>query len=102
MREGLLQIVLLEGTLGRVAKLLEPLAQIANVRRLSDRELREAARSILENRSTRISSKPEAPRPLPVESTTDPFPPAPESATGPSAESEVEQVPPPLPLPLSN
>ena len=67
MREGLLQIVLMESTLGRVAKALEPLSQIANVRRLSDVELREAARSILENRSTKITSKPETPRPLPQE-----------------------------------
>jgi hypothetical protein len=102
MREGLLQIVLLEGTLGRVARLLEPLVQIANVRRLSDRELREAARSILENRSTRISSKPEAPRQLLPEMPADPFHPSGEGEAGTTDESELGELPPPLPLPLTN
>jgi len=73
MREGLMQIVLMENTLGRVARLLEPLSQIANVRRLSDQELRAAARSILDNRSTRISSKPEALQKVPQEAANDPF-----------------------------
>jgi hypothetical protein len=100
-REELVQIVLMEGTLGRVAKLLEPLAQIANVRRLSERELREAARSILENRSTRISSKPEAPRELPDQATT-PFDLSRDSEIAEPGESEPGQAPPPLPLPLTD
>jgi len=102
MREGMLQIVLLEGTLGRVAKLLEPLAQIANVRRLSDRELREAARSILENRSTRISSKPEEPRDSATPAPSDPFTQSPEAGYDGGAKRDQEQGPAALPLPLSN
>jgi hypothetical protein len=102
MREGLMQIVLMEGTLGRVAKLLEPLAQIANVRRLSDRELREAARSILENRATRISSKPEAPRQLPADMPADPFHLSRENEAGTTDDGESGDVPPPLPLPVTN
>jgi hypothetical protein len=58
MRESLMQIILMESTIGRVARVLEPLVEIANVRRLSSDELREAARAILENRATRISSRP--------------------------------------------
>jgi hypothetical protein len=97
IREQLMQLVLMEGTLGRVAKLLEPLAQIANVRRLGDRELREAARSILENRATRITSKPEAPRQLPHDSVTLP---SDLSCDDANEEGETE-VPSPLPLPLT-
>ncbi len=65
LREGLMEVVLLETTIGRVAKALEPLAQIANVRRLGDEELRAAAKAILDNRTTRLSSKPTPPRELP-------------------------------------
>ncbi len=102
MREGLMQIVIMEGTLGKVAKILEPLSQIANVRRLSDRELREAARSILENRSTRISSKPDAPRHLPNEAAIDPFG-QPFGNSGVANDGiEAAPVPPPQSLPLSN
>jgi hypothetical protein len=107
MREGLLQMVLMEGTVARVAKALEPLAQIANVRRLSNRELREAARSILESRSTQITSKPEAPRTLPSSTAGNPFDYAPDDSGAANSESEPREselgtVPPPLPLPLSN
>src|SRR5262245_23177290 len=102
LREELVQFVLMEGTLGRVAKLLEPLAQIANVRRLSERELREAARSILENRSTRISSKPEAPRELPGEAVNIPYDLSRESEIAQPGESDPDEVPPPLPLPLTD
>ena len=102
LREELVQFVLMEGTLGRVAKLLEPLAQIANVRRLSERELREAARSILENRSTRISSKPEAPRELPGQTAKVPYDLSRETEIALPEEGEGDDVPPPLPLPLTD
>jgi hypothetical protein len=48
----------------RIARALEPLAQIANVRRLGDEELRAAAKAILDNRSTRLGSRTSAPREL--------------------------------------
>ena len=100
MHESLLQIVLMENTLGRVARLLEPLSQIANVRRLSDHELRAAARSILESRSTRISSKPESPRQIPDAAVNDPF-----LGTEQNLENEGHEsgaVPSPVPFPVTN
>ena len=61
MRQNLMEIVMLESTIGRVAKIIEPLVQIGNVRRLSDTELRDAARVILEKRgATRTASKADA------------------------------------------
>jgi hypothetical protein len=98
MREQLIQIVLMEGALGRLAKMLEPLSQIANIRRLGDRELREAARSILENRSTRISSKPDATRHLPRDPVTLP---SDLSRDDFSEEAETGEVPAPVPLPIT-
>ncbi|RPI81473.1 MAG: hypothetical protein EHM42_10560, partial [Planctomycetaceae bacterium] len=58
MRETLLSIALLEPTIARVARTIAPLAEMANIRRLSSDELRSAARSIIEGRTTRISSNP--------------------------------------------
>jgi hypothetical protein len=93
-------MVLLEGTVARAAKALEPLAQIANLRRLGDREMREAARTILEHRSTRLSSKPEAPRALPAEDAS-PFDYS-SDVSGETAEEDTGAVPPPLTLPLTD
>lgn len=73
LREGLMEFVLLETTIGRVARTLEPLTQIANVRRLGDQELRAAAKAILDQRTTRLSSKPETPRELRRSLDQDPF-----------------------------
>jgi hypothetical protein len=102
MREALLQIVMMESTIGRVAKLMEPLSQIANVRRLSDQDLRAAARSILENRTTRISSKPETPRAIPNRIESDPFDAIQDQSSAPSEEHEGGIVPPPMPLPVTS
>lgn len=65
LREGLMEIVLMETTIGRAAKALEPLSRIANVRRLGEEELRAAARTILDNRAARVGSRVAAPRELP-------------------------------------
>jgi len=103
MREGLLQIMMMETTIGRVAKLMEPLSQIANVRRLSDQDLRAAARSILESRSTRISSKPDSPRQIPepiIES--DPFDAIQRQPGSAGDENDGVIVPPPMPLPVTS
>jgi hypothetical protein len=57
MRQGLLELMLLETTIGKVTHALEPMMQLGNIRRLGDSEIREAARVILEHRNTRISQK---------------------------------------------
>ncbi len=55
VRRTMMEIAMMESTLGRVAKVVEPLTQIGNLRRLSDDEMREAARVILDRRITRFS-----------------------------------------------
>ena len=50
IRKELLELVLLENTVSRVARVLQPLTQLANLRRLGNREVREAARTILDSR----------------------------------------------------
>ncbi|MFO1021310.1 MAG: hypothetical protein U0903_11525 [Planctomycetales bacterium] len=57
MRQGLMEIVMMETTIGRVTRILEPIAQIGNMRGLSEVEVREAARKILEKRAANISQK---------------------------------------------
>lgn len=58
MRKSLMEIVLLESTVHRVARVLEPLTQLGNLRRLSDDELREAARSVIDARQSRVARRP--------------------------------------------
>jgi len=55
LRRTLMDIAMMESTLGRVAQVIEPLIQISNLRRLGDEEIREAARVILDRRMTRFS-----------------------------------------------
>ncbi|HQX52634.1 MAG TPA: hypothetical protein PLR25_22125, partial [Planctomycetaceae bacterium] len=55
VRRTMMDIAMMESTLGRVAQVIEPLTQIGNLRRLSDDEVREAARVILDRRVTRFS-----------------------------------------------
>jgi hypothetical protein len=55
LRRTLMEIAMMESTLGRVAHVVEPLTQIGNLRRLGDEEVREAARVILDRRMTRFS-----------------------------------------------
>jgi len=57
MRKSLLDIVLMESTIRKVATVLEPLAELYNVRRMGKSELREAARTVIENRSSRIAGR---------------------------------------------
>lgn len=68
MRRSMVEVVMLESTVGRVVRVLQPLIQIANLRRLNDGEIREAARVILERRSARggrdggrIAERPQVP-----------------------------------------
>lgn len=55
LRRTLMDIAMMESTLGRVANVVEPLTQIGNLRRLGEEEVREAARVILDRRTTRFS-----------------------------------------------
>ena len=55
VRRTMMDIAMMESTLSRVAQVVEPLTQIGNLRRLSDDEMREAARVILDRRVTRFS-----------------------------------------------
>ncbi|MBS0261221.1 MAG: hypothetical protein JSS02_04635 [Planctomycetes bacterium] len=101
MREGLIQIVLMESSINRVAKLLEPLAQISNVRRLSDQEMRNAARTILDSRSPRLGSQRDALPDLHREAAADPFIEANKSSTRlPDDVQRDSTVPAPLELPV--
>ncbi len=61
LRRTLMDIAMMESTLGRVAQVIEPLSQIGNLRRLDDEEVREAARVILDRRMTRFSKSESAP-----------------------------------------
>lgn len=54
IRRNLMDIVLLESTVARAVRGLEPLTQLGHLRRMSDAEVRDAARIILDQRSTRI------------------------------------------------
>jgi hypothetical protein len=67
MRKSLLDVVLMESTVRKVAGILEPLAELSNLRRLSSSEMREAARLIMDQRTSRVASRP-------VESASKPAP----------------------------
>ena len=58
MRKSLLDVVLMESTVRKVAGILEPLAELSNLRRLSSDEMREAARVIMDQRTSRVASRP--------------------------------------------
>lgn len=55
LRRTMVEIAMLESSVGRVARVLKPLVEISNLRRLGEREVREAARVILDQRHTRLS-----------------------------------------------
>ena len=58
MRRELLDVILMESTVAKATRILEPLAQLGNLNRLSDAEVREAARVIMDQRDTRIGKLP--------------------------------------------
>lgn len=68
IRLSLMEIALMETVVGRVARTLDPLIQIGNLRRLGDAEIREAARVILKGRASKSRLSRYAPeaKPLPV------------------------------------
>ena len=55
LRHTLVELATMESTVGRVARVMKPLAQLGNLRRLSEDEARAAARVILDRRATRLS-----------------------------------------------
>lgn len=57
MRRDLVEISLMQTTLGKVTRMLQPLTELGNLRRLTDQEMRQVARSILEGRTTTRVSK---------------------------------------------
>ena len=66
MRKSLMDIVLMEATVSRVAKIIEPLGELTNLRRMSDDDVREAARTIMDSRTSRTAA-----RRVPLRSTAD-------------------------------
>ncbi len=55
LRRTMVEIAMLESSVGRAARVLQPLVELSNLRRLGEREVREAARVILDQRTTRLS-----------------------------------------------
>ncbi|MDA1017619.1 MAG: hypothetical protein O3A00_24565 [Planctomycetota bacterium] len=57
MRRTMVDIIMMENSFKRAMVVLQPIVELSNLRHLSGAEVREAARSILNQRETRISSK---------------------------------------------
>ena len=57
LRKSLMEVVMLETTIGRALRVLEPLAQLKNLTRLSEPEVRAAARAILDQRGAKLSRR---------------------------------------------
>jgi hypothetical protein len=55
MRRSLMEFVLMENTVTRAVRMLQPLLELGNLRHLNEDQLRQIARSISENQSTRLS-----------------------------------------------
>lgn len=64
VRQTMTEIAMMETTIGRVLRVLEPLAQLKNLTRLSEVEVRAAARAILDQRNSKLSRR-EEPQPAP-------------------------------------
>jgi hypothetical protein len=56
LRRQATELMLLEATLSRALQALQPLAELGNLRRLDDAELREVARTLLERRRARTAA----------------------------------------------
>ncbi|HAD58619.1 MAG TPA: hypothetical protein DCG12_05215 [Planctomycetaceae bacterium] len=57
LRRTLVELAMMESTVSRVASVISPLAELGNLRRLSEREVRDAARVIMSERSSRNTRK---------------------------------------------
>jgi hypothetical protein len=58
VRRDLIEIALMESAVARAVKVIEPLSKLGDLRRLSDEEVRAAARTILDGRSARTAGAP--------------------------------------------
>lgn len=58
IRRWLVEAVLIEPAVERASTMLKPLIELSNLRRLSPADLRQAARSIADQRSARVANKP--------------------------------------------
>jgi len=56
MRRELTDLILMQNTIARAVRTLRPLAELGNLQRLGDDEVREAARVILDRRSGRVGA----------------------------------------------
>lgn len=66
LRQTLTEFAMLETTVGRAMRVLEPLAQLKNLTRLSESEVRAAARAILDQRQSKVSRQEDLPPAPPV------------------------------------
>ena len=55
MRKSLMDIILMETTVSKAANILQPLQQLSQLRRMSNADVREAARTIMEQRTSRLA-----------------------------------------------
>lgn len=53
MRKSLLDIILMESTVTKAVQVVKPLTELSNLRRMSDTDVREAAKTIMETRTAR-------------------------------------------------
>ena len=67
LRHDLVELSLMETSVAKVARMMKPLVEMGNLRRLSNDELRHVARSILEGRTTtRVSNNDVSSRPTAI------------------------------------
>ncbi|MDA0835690.1 MAG: hypothetical protein O2955_16860 [Planctomycetota bacterium] len=57
IRRHLVEFVLLESTINKAVTILKPLSELANFRRMTDEEIRSAARAILDERASRVTQR---------------------------------------------
>ena len=60
MRRSLIELGMMESSVVKAVKMIEPLLELGNVNRLSDEELRGVARTILERRGARLADSQQA------------------------------------------
>jgi hypothetical protein len=71
MHRNLIEISMMETTLGKVSRMMKPLAELGNLRRMGDDELRNAARLILDGRTaTRVSKNSSGSQPQAIRETS--------------------------------